>query len=232
MIRHLDHRVLQRHLDGDLPTAERWEIESHLSGCEECRREYEALESLLEQLTSLPGAIPPPIDLWPVVAKRIRHEPRLGVDHPSIRNVDVRATLLLRWLVPMAAALLLVVGISRLREPSIAPVTSSIPDIAQPTASTSTDALAGWPVSEEARGYENAIRQMQTVLATQKEQLRPETVEIVERNLRIIDAAIAEAGTALANDPGNELLRRHLANQLRIKLSVLQTVSGALNSDI
>jgi hypothetical protein len=61
------------------------------------------------------------------------------------------------------------------------------------------------------------------------EQRRPTldtaTVAVLERNLAIIDAAIAESRAALERDPDSVLLNRQLHNALGRKVQVLRTAA-------
>jgi hypothetical protein len=58
--------------------------------------------------------------------------------------------------------------------------------------------------------YATVTRDLERELAGRKHTLAPETIAAVERSLRTIDAAIAEARAALARDPGSETLARLL----------------------
>lgn len=54
-----------------------------------------------------------------------------------------------------------------------------------------------------AEAYEPTIRQLRAILEANREQLQPGTIEILEENLRIIDAAIEDFYAALEADPAN-----------------------------
>ena len=58
-------------------------------------------------------------------------------------------------------------------------------------------------------------------------QLDPETVRVVEENLQVIDDAIAEARAALARDPANGYLFRHLDQTLTRKVDLLRRAASA-----
>ena len=59
------------------------------------------------------------------------------------------------------------------------------------------------------RARDPLLRRMRE-LAARKHTLAPETIAAVERSLRTIDAALAEAREALARDPASETLARLL----------------------
>ncbi|MGH7505742.1 MAG: hypothetical protein ACRELX_08825, partial [Longimicrobiales bacterium] len=75
------------------------------------------------------------------------------------------------------------------------------------------------------RAYDQAIEQLEQELDVARGRLDPETVAIIERNLEVIDAAIAEARQALARDPANAFLYRHLDNTLTKKIEILRRVT-------
>jgi hypothetical protein len=50
---------------------------------------------------------------------------------------------------------------------------------------------------------------------------------VVEENLRVIDDAIDEARAALARDPANGFLYRHLDRTMTKKLDLLRRAAGA-----
>jgi hypothetical protein len=52
--------------------------------------------------------------------------------------------------------------------------------------------------------------------------LRPETMRVIEENLRTIDVAIAQADSALRRDPGSAYLNQYLAATMQRKLKLLR----------
>ena len=56
----------------------------------------------------------------------------------------------------------------------------------------------------------------------ESQDLSPETMEIVRRNLEVIDAAIAELHAALERDPGNGELTRLLLATYQRKIDLLE----------
>jgi hypothetical protein len=77
-------------------------------------------------------------------------------------------------------------------------------------------------VSDE---YDRLDRELAALLAAQRGKMQPETVAKVERNLAIIDAAIAEIRQALAEDPGNEALRQLLKASYGQKSALVRQVA-------
>ena len=70
--------------------------------------------------------------------------------------------------------------------------------------------------------YAAEIGQVERVLQSRRRELDPVTVEILERNLRLIDGAIRESRAALARDPGSAFLNEELTGALNQKLELLR----------
>ena len=66
---------------------------------------------------------------------------------------------------------------------------------------------------------------LQRVVTERKAQLDPATVAIIEKNLQIIDAAIAQSRAALAKDPASRLLSDQLTHALDKKVELLRTAA-------
>lgn len=88
---------------------------------------------------------------------------------------------------------------------------------------TATVAGAGYPQRRIIDStYAAEIGQVERVLRSRRRELDPATVEIVERNLRLIDGAIRESRAALARDPGSAFLNEELTGALHQKLELLR----------
>ena len=70
--------------------------------------------------------------------------------------------------------------------------------------------------------YNAAVSDFERILREERDRLDPRTVQIIERNLNAIDAAINEARMALNNDPANPYLNSHLADARQRKLDLLR----------
>jgi hypothetical protein len=71
-------------------------------------------------------------------------------------------------------------------------------------------------------GYASATADLLRALDAQRSHLSPATIATLERNLAVIDAAIAESRAALASDPGNRDLEALLLAGYRQKVALLQ----------
>lgn len=189
--------------EGMLGEEERAGIAAHLETCEACRAEAGALASLLAAAAELPREIRPPRDLWAGIDARL-DEPAVGGALSARRRP---ASGLPRWAL-IAAALALIVVTAAL---------SSILTRRWDEAMALKIRRSG--SAEEAR----FLAASQELLAGLEDQeLAPETMAIVRRNLEVIDAAIAELRLALERDPGNGELSRMLLATYQRKIELLE----------
>jgi anti-sigma factor RsiW len=80
------------------------------------------------------------------------------------------------------------------------------------------------PASSDAV-YGKEIEMLQGVVSQRRAQLDPSTVAIIEKNLQIIDKAIAQSRAALAKDPASMLLSGQLTRALDKKVELLRTAA-------
>src|SRR2546423_5171640 len=73
--------------------------------------------------------------------------------------------------------------------------------------------------------YGREIDMLQKIVTERRTQLDSSTITIIEKNLRIIDAAIAQSRTALAKDPASRLLSEQLTHALDKKVELLRTAA-------
>lgn len=211
--------LLDDWMDGALPPERSREVEAHLTACRACSDEVAALREIRSAARRLPREIPPPRDLWPDIAARL--EPRRTHAGKPVAGRRFRGG----WLAPLlaaAAALVLVIGSSVLTAHFIgsrlSPTTLD-PTRVSPGART---ALAAFEPTEAA--YLGTVEALTLQLEAGRDRLAPETVAVVEENLRIIDDAIAEARAALASDPGSVELPLLLSTIYQRKVQLLQRV--------
>ena len=179
--------------------------------------EHTSPDDRLNELTAmLPREIAPPPDLWPAIRSELAsHASRTVQWHP-------------RW--RLAAAALLVAASSsvltlfavRGREGVPGPAVVATAD--RPPAHPRTAALARLPahLAVAERGYERSVDALWRTLDERRDSLAPSTVATVERSLRIADSAIAEARSALEQDPSNRVLAELFVSNYERKIDVLR----------
>jgi anti-sigma factor RsiW len=206
---------LSEYLDGELEAPERHTLEEHLAGCEACRATLEELRGVVARAGSLEDRSPA-ADLWPGIADRIG---AAGAERKAeARWRALRLTLTVPQLAAAAVALMAVsaggVWLANSRQaptPTVA---------ARPAAGAGLRGVA--PVSLAEGPYESAVRDLQRVLDEGRGRLDTATVRVLEQNLHLIDAAIAECRQALAADPASAYLNAHLADIMQQKLELLR----------
>ncbi|HWA15976.1 MAG TPA: zf-HC2 domain-containing protein [Gemmatimonadales bacterium] len=214
-MRHPESELLSQFLDGDLAVEQHQQVASHLKACTECDALLGELRRVLARAQALEDR-PPRHDLWPGVAAAI------GVAPPVRRRIQVSVPALLA----ASIALMVATGgtVVYLMRGHATPIAVQPRGSAPVTLSPASGAtLAAAP---EARGYDAAIRSLESQLAAAEPKLDTTTVRVVREKLDLIDRAIGEAQQALAADPSNNYLNGHLtATRLR-KLELLRRVAA------
>jgi hypothetical protein len=236
MTRHIDSERLQDFREGLLSRREEARVRSHLETCSRCRAELETLAHLLDGLAGLPLEASPSRDLWPHIAWRIGAESgRADEAHPSIRSSDSGIGALRsaktfgpRIAVPVWKLLAAGIVVALVSGGSVWAFLSA--DWRRPGSEVATlpetAQLAGLDAAYD--GYNNAMADLELVLEHGREVLDPETVRVLEENLKTIDDAIAEARAAFDRDPASPVLQRILAENLRRKLGFLRQAVSAV----
>ena len=208
---------------GTLPAEERRDVATHLEECAACGAEERELQALLAATAELPREILPPRDLWAGI------DARLDAPAAEVAASPWRPSAgLPRWALVAAALALVVVTAAvsslltrrydeamalKLRRASEGSVESGSPTTRLPAAGTRADG------EQEAR-FLAASQELLDGL--ERQNLAPETMEIVRRNVATIDAAIVELHAALERDPGNGELNRMLLATYQRKIDLLE----------
>ncbi|HEV8266552.1 MAG TPA: zf-HC2 domain-containing protein [Gemmatimonadales bacterium] len=197
---------LSEYLDSELAGGDRTALEAHLATCGECRTTLAELRRVVARAKSLEDR-PPRTDLWPGVAERIGAgkvvalpRRRLSFSVPQLIAASVALVLLSGAAVRLAL------------EPPREPVDGGPRGGVQ---------VVSWPGRTDA-----AIAELENALAQNESRLDTATVRVVKENLAVIDRAVAEARRALAVDPNNTYLNRHLAETMRRKVELLRRVNA------
>ena len=237
---------LSEYLDDDLAPVDRAAVDQHLASCEFCRATLDDLRAVQAQARAwadVPAA--PAADLWPGIAARLsgpREAAPAGV--PASAAPPRPTATVVPWYrrrvsfgvmeLALAASLVAAVG-AALVVTSRRPVTreraaAPAPIVAQ-AESLEPEAAVVVPVDFADQQYEAAVTDLERMLREHRERLDPRTVVVLERNLRVIDDAIAEAREALAADPANALLNAHLAGARQRKLDLLRRAALITEGD-
>jgi anti-sigma factor RsiW len=220
--------AIQELVDGTLGPIRRAELELHLESCDACRALAEDLQAIATAAESL-EPLTPPERVWQQIAGRLRAEGRAGSTGPGVVRRHSVAILAL------AAALVLVVGSSlyllKRQTPAVpkasGPIASApAPGMPPPTQGNSA---ASAPVQAvdiatelnlTEKHFQNVIEQAST--------RDPATAAVLQKNLLVMNEAIAESRKALEADPQNRSTQ--LYEMLKRKIRFLQDTIALMNS--
>jgi hypothetical protein len=218
--------ALPDYLDGTL--ADDGAARAHIVSCGSCRALVRDMERIRARAATLP-TLQPSRDLWAGIEARIQSMPQ---DATPSRPLAIR-WISGRWYgAPLARAAVLVIATAsatllathQWSSTPAQPRSLAAPAIAPRTGvSTVSNSPAAARTSEFI--YDQQILAMRQILDSRRDQLDPKTVAIIEKNLRVIDTAIAESRAALARDPANGFLASQLDASLNTKLELLRTVA-------
>jgi hypothetical protein len=214
---HLTEEERQGLADGSLPPDQRAEPEAHVAECAECAGDVARLQTLMARLPQLPDPSHAELDaLWPAIRSRIERGKVVSLGGgPEARRPWRRARQAV-LVAGAAAALVLAFTLGReTRQPVNVVVT--------PAAGTAMTIS----IADSSRAYEEEVRSLLEELELRRSTMRPATAASVDRDLKIIDGAIAELTDALARDPNNPALRQLLAASYRQKRDLLKQVDNA-----
>jgi hypothetical protein len=214
---HLTEDERQTLADGSMPEERAHELDAHLRECETCAADVARLKRLMTRLTDSPRPDAPLDEMWPGIRSRIEQSKVIPLDakggtrRPSFttRHVGIVSAL-----IAAAAVLALVLRPSKTIRPDL--------DV------TPRDSVASvMAIADSLSVYEEESRTLLNRIEVQRAMMRPETRASVDRDLKVIDDAIAELREAIANDPRNPALRQLLAASYRQKVELLKRVGNA-----
>jgi anti-sigma factor RsiW len=108
------------------------------------------------------------------------------------------------------------------------PAASPAPSDVTPGPSRTPASYASQTIADRAHSdlvYGREIDMLQKIVSQRRTQLDSSTVAIIEKNLRIIDAAIGQSRAALARDPASHMLDQQLTHALDKKVELLRTAA-------
>lgn len=218
-------------VDGTIGPIRRADLEAHLASCEDCRALAADLQKIRDAAPQLDD-VTVPDGVWLQIAGRLRQAGRIEEQAPA-----VRARTMPRTLLALAAGLIIVIGASlALLVPRVArsPAPASPPQATAPVqagnapTAESVQAVQS-EVAQAQQQMETAIAHMEQIAKANQQALDPKTAATLEKNLGIIDQAIAETRTAVKSDPGSVAANRTLFEALKQKVTLLQETIALMN---
>ncbi len=210
-------RRLNDYVDGLLSQEEASAVERELEANPQMREAEAKLRSLLATARRLPKSIEPDRDLWEDIQKRL--QPRWTPARPKSRRI--RLVPMLRWTLPVAAvATVLVVSGLSLRT-GLQPEPVPLSDWTYQGEGLEVQLISAELQKVEA-DHKSTVLMLRQALDESKASLSPETVQVIEENLEIIDQATEEIRAALREDPGNERLFHSLVATYNKEVDLLR----------
>ena len=233
---------LSDYLDDELTPAERYAVESHLSGCAHCSGVLVELKRVVARARAVEPR-PPQSDLWARVAEGIEatsaNVTAFGVSRGQ-RRVSLASRRISFSLPQLAAAAMLLVALTgglvwSILDSRRTELQARRDDIVirRDDGTSSGDVpvrrdedvqIVGITFADQQ--YDAAVSDLEKALNRERGRLDASTIAIVEHNLQIIDQAIAQARQALDADPANSYLSSHLVEARRRKLDLLRRATA------
>jgi hypothetical protein len=198
---------------------ERHDVEdaTHRAGCAECRALWAELEAIGAEAAQLP-LLTPSRDLWSGIEARIATAPRRLPFH---RRQSVRLAIAASLLVAVSSA---VTWQLASRAPTALPAATVAVTEATPDGAVDAEDAAAYVAafSASVTQMDREIAALQSIVSERRGDLDPATLAVLERNLSVIDAAIAESREALAADPASQFLAQQFTRAYTSKITLLR----------
>jgi hypothetical protein len=210
---------LSAFVDGVLSAEDRAAVARHVDQCAPCRGIVRDVERLRGAARAL-GPVRPPDHIWLEIAGQV-HAAAGPAPRPA--TPDTRRPAIWQW-VGLAAMLVIVTMAVYfvMRAPGVTPA----PGNARPD-------VAVQEVADELKlamqHYENAITKLEALAKNNDGAIDPAMADMLQKNLAVVDQAIAESRAALASNPESEPARESLFEALRRKVGVLQATVTLMN---
>lgn len=221
MNRHPEIEELQDYREELLSPERHGEIRAHLRECSACREDLAAIRDLMDDLAALPVEAEPSRDLWPQIQWRIG----AGSAREEARPRRTAVTLPV-WQLLAASVVLALISGGAVWAYLAGTVQGPGAVVMEPAPRTVPAGAAAEYAAYE--GFTDAVAELETVVEEGRDLLGPETIQVLEENLAIIDRAILDSRLALAQDPGSRTLRRLLSQTMRRKVDLLQQAAEVI----
>jgi len=221
--------------------------EAHRETCAECTATWAELDAISAEARALP-TLTPSRDLWAGIAARIggaAGEASSGASEPTSSASSASpaaAASARRWFAApalryAAAAAVLVaatatvtwriandVELPTVRDPNGRPIVIA-PSAGDDTSGDRIARIRAASYEEDFVTLDLEVRTLQAMLDQRRSMLDSTTVAVVERNLKLIDTAIAESRAAFLRDPASQFLAAQLARSYTTKITLLRTTA-------
>jgi len=174
-------------------------------------RNDESMRRLLAEAAELPRSIEPRRDLWPEI------EARLGERRPAV-------AVAWRRFAYQAVAAIFFMALGAVLALALRPAAESPKVGPGDVRAASLTGVSDFATVEAE--YLRAKDQLWLLALSRRDELSPVAMRVVERNLRIIEAAIRDLRGALADDPENSQIEGMLLAKHRQGIEILQRLTA------
>jgi hypothetical protein len=219
---------IQEKVDGTIGSIRRAQLDLHLNECAGCRALLADLQRIHDTAADLP-ALAPPDRAWLQIAGRLRQEGRIREDAAAPRPGGRGGYA--AWLAVAAALVIAAGSAALLLMPRADPAPpTQIASTAPAPAANDTPTIDAVNAVEDAQAkFEKAIADLEKVAKANQQALDPGTSATIEKNLGILDQAIADNRAAVRSEPTSVAARETLFDALRQKVSLLQDTISVIN---
>lgn len=216
-MRHLTEEERQTLADGTIAADREPAARAHLRTCTVCADDVARLERLTMRARQLEDPAVELGELWPGIRARIEKAKvvPLTTDAATAKRQSRRGSLAIAAL---AAALVIAVWLgTRASSARNGPTAIHVSDTT----------IAAQFADDSVRVYKEEAQILLDRLELTRSMLDPSAAAAIDKDLAVVDSAIAELQTAIARDPRNPALQRLLATSYREKIEVLKRVANA-----
>lgn len=204
-------------LDGTLSDTQRAQLDAHLAACAACREVARDLEQVHAAAASLP-TLTPSHDLWIGIEARI--------EAPVVSLGSHRRGPIARWSTrQFAAAAAVLMAVTAGGTWFVAVRSAGSPTVPVATSPAPRTELVSVASEKGMATYESEIGALRNIIDTRRGDLDSATVAVLEKNLKLIDQAIAESKAALAADPASTFLADQVSRAYDTKLELLRSAA-------
>jgi len=204
-------------LDGTLSDTQRSQLDAHLASCAACREVSRDLEQMHADAASLP-TLTPSHDLWAGIEARI--------EAPVVSMESHRRSPLSRWSArQLAAAAAVLMAVTAGGTWFVAVRSAGAPTELGAPSPAPRPVLVSVAAEKGMAAYEGEVGALRNIIDTRRAELDSATVAVLEKNLKLIDQAIAESKAALAADPASTFLADQVGRAYDTKLELLRAAA-------
>jgi hypothetical protein len=211
------------YLERDLGEDARVRMDMHSRNCAACASLLADMRTIATSAAKL-APMAPSRDLWAGIAERI--ETPVVALNPSGEMAAHRGSRPRwrgAWMALAAAGLVAVTATVTYEVTSRSASRTQIVAV-KPASDSPLTAVANRAAIEQT--YDLEITRLREIVTQRTNQLDPTTVDVLEKNLKVIDDAIAQCKDALRSDPGSRFLIESLNDALESKVLLLRKAAS------